>query len=592
MGETVGIKKAKEILRGQAADPKTVLDLVKNDLKKEKSFDYARKILGRVRLHPDLKQNPHLALQIAQQQALCTYKDQNLSANKRFEDALEILDDAHRQRGENLGTTKDQETLGQAGAINKYRWEVSGQKQHLEQSLNYYLRGYREGVASDYGYTAINAAFVLDLLASLESAGVEKNHPAYQNIELRRNQARQIREKIMEDVPPQADKPDKEWLNKQWWFLVTLGEACFGLGRYEKAEEWFKMAMELSNVPDWEKESTTRQLGALARIQFREEVWNPEFEKSPAGKTLRVLVGPKALRGMLLGKVGLALSGGGFRASLFHIGVLARLAELDMLRHVEVLSCVSGGSIIGTHYYLELRKILKETKDGNIDCSHYIEIVHRVADQFLNGVQRNLRTRVAAELMTNLKMIFKPGYSRTMRLGELYEEELYKKVDDGEGGGPRFICDVFVHPASEETNFSPKLHNWRREAKVPMLILNSTTLNTGHNWQFTASWMGEPPANIDSEIDSNYRLRRMYYDEAPQRYQKIRLGHAVAASSCVPGLFEPLALPGLYPKEEPMMEKPKKMTVRLVDGGVHDNQGVGGLLEQGCSVMLVSDASG
>ena len=30
--------------------------------------------------------------------------------------------------------------------------------------------------------------------------------------------------------------------------------------------------------------------------------------------------------------LGLALSGGGFRASLFHIGVLARLAELDLLR--------------------------------------------------------------------------------------------------------------------------------------------------------------------------------------------------------------------------------------------------------------------
>ena len=35
-----------------------------------------------------------------------------------------------------------------------------------------------------------------------------------------------------------------------------------------------------------------------------------------------------------------------------------------------------------------------------------------------------------------------------------------------------------------------------------------------------------------------------------------------------------------------------RITVRLVDGGVHDNQGVVGLSEQGCVVMLVSDASG
>jgi hypothetical protein len=56
----------------------------------------------------------------------------------------------------------------------------------------------------------------------------------------------------------------------------------------------------------------------------------------------------------------------------------------------------------------------------------------------------------------------------------------------------------------------------------------------------------------------------------------------VAASAGVPGLFEPVALPGLYPER----------TVRLVDGGVHDNQGTSSLLEQACTVLLVSDASG
>jgi len=64
--------------------------------------------------------------------------------------------------------------------------------------------------------------------------------------------------------------------------------------------------------------------------------------------------------------------------------------------------------------------------------------------------------------------------------------------------------------------------------------------------------------------------------------QNIRLGDAVAASSCVPALFEPLPLSGLYPD----------ITVRLVDGGVHDNQGSVGLIDQNCDVMLVSDASG
>ena len=42
--------------------------------------------------------------------------------------------------------------------------------------------------------------------------------------------------------------------------------------------------------------------------------------------------------------------------------------------------------------------------------------------------------------------------------------------------------------------FNPKRHNWRRRHKVPSLVLNATTMNTGHCWQFTTSSMGESPS--------------------------------------------------------------------------------------------------
>ena len=146
--------------------------------------------------------------------------------------------------------------------------------------------------------------------------------------------------------------------------------------------------------------------------------------------------------------------------------------------------------------------------------------------------------------------------------------------------------DMIVHPLNDDgtqnREFRPKSHNWRRAAKVPVLVLNSTSLNTGHLWQFTATWMGEPPGDIDVAIDSNERLRRMYYHEAPPAHQKMRLGYAVGSSACVPGVFTPLRLKTLYPDRD----------VLLVDGGVHDNQGTASLLEQGCTVVLVSDASG
>jgi predicted acylesterase/phospholipase RssA len=104
--------------------------------------------------------------------------------------------------------------------------------------------------------------------------------------------------------------------------------------------------------------------------------------------------------------------------------------------------------------------------------------------------------------------------------------------------------------------------------------------------------MGEPPAGIDSEIDGNYRLRRVYHGDTPHVYlskKKIRLGDAVGASACVPALFEPIALPSLYGESG---GKTKDVIVRLVDGGVHDNQGIVSLLEQGCTQIIVSDASG
>ena len=43
-------------------------------------------------------------------------------------------------------------------------------------------------------------------------------------------------------------------------------------------------------------------------------------------------------------KIAIALSGGGVRATVFHLGVLARLTRQSLLESVTLLSTVSGGS--------------------------------------------------------------------------------------------------------------------------------------------------------------------------------------------------------------------------------------------------------
>src|SRR5215470_4497720 len=51
-------------------------------------------------------------------------------------------------------------------------------------------------------------------------------------------------------------------------------------------------------------------------------------------------------------KIGLALSGGGFRATLYHLGLVRFLHDAGILPNVTHITSVSGGSIIAAHLAL------------------------------------------------------------------------------------------------------------------------------------------------------------------------------------------------------------------------------------------------
>ena len=51
-------------------------------------------------------------------------------------------------------------------------------------------------------------------------------------------------------------------------------------------------------------------------------------------------------------KLGLALSGGGFRATLYHLGVVRFLRDAGALPNVTDIASVSGGSILAAHLVL------------------------------------------------------------------------------------------------------------------------------------------------------------------------------------------------------------------------------------------------
>ena len=582
------VERAKRLLAGVAVEAVQALE-VSSELARWQEFHLASTLLERAGPAVD----PVLARQVAQKCALYTYKDTQRPDDQKLRDAWKVLDDA-----DPVETSEDAETLGLAGAILKRRWELSGSKLTLERSLACYLRGHhcasRPGAPDDGGYAAINAAFVLDGLAEIEQEDPRSDINADGGMS-RAARARGLRRALIGRFEP-GDLGAADW-----WRIVTLGEAHFGCGEFDRARDLFSQAVARGGVDEWQLETTARQTAALLRMARSSASRGGTAVPQAADAALRALVpdgnAEAAIESITTGRVGLGLSGGGFRASLYHIGVLACLAEQDLLRHVEVVSCVSGGSIIGAHYYLEVKDLLEGKTDDEITREDYVELVRRLERDFVAGVQRNMRVRLVASWTDNLKMIFKSDHSRTVRLGQLYEHEIFSRV--GNQGRTRkldrWLDEMRIAPklasGRGDEGFSPRRGNWRRRNKVPVLVLNSTALNTGHNWQFTATYMGESPARLNSEIDVNYRLRRAYYDELPAGHQKIRLGQAVAASACVPGLFDPLGLDGIYQRPTPSGTVAKPV-VRLVDGGVHDNQGIAALLEQDCRVLVVSDASG
>jgi hypothetical protein len=216
----------------------------------------------------------------------------------------------------------------------------------------------------------------------------------------------------------------------------------------------------------------------------------------------------------------------------------------------------------------------------------YVGLVREVIQHFLDAVATDLRSavqpsiaKVAWRFVNGEKGALDPEVT-----ARALEKHFYRPLLPG--NGRPFVHDLPFTPGDHNPaltgskEFHPGKHNWLRGNKVPVLVLNATTVNTGHAWQFTPTWMGESPWAVHEAADSIPRLEWSWYE--PTAGWQMELGRAVAASACVPLVFAPLEITGAY----------QDVHVQLVDGGVHDNQGTVSLLALNCNVVLVSDACG
>jgi NTE family protein len=107
-------------------------------------------------------------------------------------------------------------------------------------------------------------------------------------------------------------------------------------------------------------------------------------------------------------RVGLALSGGGFRAAAFHLGVFQKLESLGLLRKLDLLTCVSGGSIAGAFLAANFEE-----------------------PDVLDRLESFLRTRSIA-VSSVLGGVFDPFASRVDKLADSYDDHLFgnAKLED------------------------------------------------------------------------------------------------------------------------------------------------------------------
>jgi NTE family protein len=233
--------------------------------------------------------------------------------------------------------------------------------------------------------------------------------------------------------------------------------------------------------------------------------------------------------------IALCLSGGGYRAMLFHLGALWRLNELGYLPKLTRISSVSGGSITAALLGLKWSRLTF----GN----------NAVAQAFQAEVVEPIR-RLASKTIDRgavLGGVFLPG-SISDRVTEAYREHLF---------GRATLQDLPPDP--------------------PRFVINATNVQSGALWRFSRPYMRD------------YRVGKI---SAPT----VELGVAVAASSAFPPVLSPLRLEVDSSRYEPATDEdlhyePYLSDVVLTDGGVYDNLGLETAWKR-YRTILVSDAGG
>jgi NTE family protein len=240
--------------------------------------------------------------------------------------------------------------------------------------------------------------------------------------------------------------------------------------------------------------------------------------------------------------IGLALSGGGYRAMLFNLGSVWRLNEMGWLPKLDMITSVSGGSIFNGVLATRWSRLRWEDR-----------AVGRVAANFAAEVGDPVRKLAGRTLdvFAGIEGILSIFSTISDKVTERYDEHLFHGAQ---------LQDV---PPFEK-------------GKTPRFLFYATSLQTGSS------------VRIERKRLADYKV-----GEIPN--PKLPVARVVAASSAFPPVLSPVELE-VDPKDWQHLpgaflfgDEAYRKRLLLSDGGVYDNMGLEAIWDR-CHTVLVSDA--
>jgi len=239
-------------------------------------------------------------------------------------------------------------------------------------------------------------------------------------------------------------------------------------------------------------------------------------------------------------ETGLALSGGGYRAMLFSLGSVWRLNELGWLPKLDIITSVSGGSIL-----------------NGVMATRWSHLTWNAA-----GVATNFAEVIAqpVQALADTTLDVFAGIEGIVSIFSSISDKVADAYDDHVFHGARLQEDVAPF----------------EKGRTPRFLFYATSLQTGSS------------VRIERKRLADYRIGEI---ENPD----LSVAKVVAASSAFPPILSPVRLSVNHAAWQPLdggilFDRDEfKRVLLLTDGGVYDNMGLEAIWQR-CRTVLVSDA--